>query len=611
MKTMIKIKQNKGLLVLALAAFTLTACTDTWNDHYSDNALAGTNAGTIWQALEKNDQLSNFRRVAETCGYDKILKSTQAFSVFAPTNAKFTSTQADSVISIYNNEVAAGTRLSENRAIKEFLQNHIARYTHSVASTTRDSIVMMNGKYMVLTNSTFGNMPIDSKNQLYENGVLFTLDEPVKFYNNVFEYLDPEKQKKSSLGMDSVASFLYSSHYYRYYLDEAKSIQGEMDPNTGRMIYLDSVMIKENELFYGQGVGQLHNEDSTYWMVAPDNATWDKLVKEYEKYFVYNEKVNLYDSLRWSEPRLAVLRGSVFSMSSNTALKNYVENGGKTAVDSMFSTYAIPYNLRRYRYGTDTLHYYQYGSMKKPQDPFAAGGVFNGAEQIMCSNGRLFKSNYWNIDKRQTFMQDIIVEGEDAQVIVNPDVTTRTPSVTTIASTSTELYNRVSGNKYLVITPKNSSDNIEFAVMIPNVLSNVKYDIYMVLVPDTTKTLAERKPTWLQLAKLYYDEKGEGMPFDTLLTKTNTVRNTYCTNADHNLGQFNGAIQGKGYGIGTDIDTLCIGKGIVFPSCSYGLEVPEVQIYIKNVAPAFFGMHDLSLRIDCIIFKPQEMVSEE
>ena len=601
---------------LALAALILSACTDKWDDHYNDSALAGTNAGTIWQAMEKNDQLSNFCRVAQSCGYDKILKSTQAFSVFAPTNANFSSTQADSVISLYQSEVAAGTRLSENRAVKEFLQNHIARYTYSVASTTSDSIVMMNGKYMVLTNTTFGNMPLASSNQLYENGVLFTLGEPAKFYNNIFEFLDTEKQKKGGYGMDSVAAFLYSPRYYRYYLNEAQSVQGEIDPNTGRMVYLDSVMVKENLLFYGQGLGQLHSEDSTYWMVAPDNTQWDKLVKEYEKYFVYNEKVKLYDSLRWSEPRLAILRGSVFSLSRNTALKNYLESG--TAIDSMVSTNAVGYNQRRRYYGSDTLHYYQYGTRLKPQDPFATGGVFNGADQILCSNGRLLKSTNWNIDKHQTFMQDIIVEGEDAQVIVNPEVTKRTTSVGTVPATCTELYNRVSGNKYLEIAPKDASiHNPDFAIMIPNVLSNVKYDIYMVLVPDTTKsidpptdpTIEMRKPTNLQISRLYLDEKGDGLLYDSI---KNPLDKTY-TDAAHFMGNFDGA-NGRGYGIGTDIDTICLGKGVVFPSCSYNLEVPEVQIRIlSNVLtfPPFIDQYSRTLRIDCIIFKPQEMVPGE
>jgi hypothetical protein len=79
------------------------------------------------------------------------------------------------------------------------------------------------------------------------------------------------------------------------------------------------------------------------------------------------------------------------------------------------------------------------------------------------------------------------------------------------------------------------------------------------------------------------------------------------------MGNFDGA-NGRGYGIGTDIDTICLGKGVVLPSCSYNLEVPEVQIRIlSNVLtfPPFIDQYSRTLRIDCIIFKPQEMVPGE
>jgi hypothetical protein len=77
-------KYNNKVIGLAVAALTFAACADQWDDHYSDAALPGTNSGTIWQAMEQNPELSNFRRVAEACGYDKALKSSQMFSVFAP-----------------------------------------------------------------------------------------------------------------------------------------------------------------------------------------------------------------------------------------------------------------------------------------------------------------------------------------------------------------------------------------------------------------------------------------------------------------------------------------------------------------------------------------------
>ena len=67
---------------VALAALSLTACTDTWNDHY--DAASGMENGvdaTLWETISTQDNLSNFAKVVKACGYDKALNSSQMFTV--------------------------------------------------------------------------------------------------------------------------------------------------------------------------------------------------------------------------------------------------------------------------------------------------------------------------------------------------------------------------------------------------------------------------------------------------------------------------------------------------------------------------------------------------
>ena len=109
------------VLGLAVATLTFVACTDAWDDHYEGSAT-GVNSGTIWQAIENNSDLSNFKRVAVACGYDKALKSSQVFTVFAPTNASLTDAQTESLIARYQTEKLQGIEDKDNSVVVEFLQ---------------------------------------------------------------------------------------------------------------------------------------------------------------------------------------------------------------------------------------------------------------------------------------------------------------------------------------------------------------------------------------------------------------------------------------------------------------------------------------------------------
>ena len=600
-------KYNNKVIGLAVAALTFAACADQWDDHYSDAALPGTNSGTIWQAMEQNPELSNFRRVAEACGYDKALKSSQMFSVFAPTNSHFTSEQADSVINVYKKEISDGTRTADNRAIREFLQNHIARYTYSVAdaATYSDSVVMMNSKYIPLTTNEFGGIKLVSKNQLYENGVLFTIDGPAAFYSNVFEYIDKQRTNTPD-GLDSIANFLYNKRYYRYELDEEQSIPGDIV--NGKTTYLDSVMVKNNELFEILGSGRdyvnLNSEDSTYIMAVPTNKEWDKLVKEYEQYFMYHEKVDKYDSLRWAMPRIQILAGGIFSLSSNLALRSQL-NGG-AAADSILSVAACEYNMRKYYWGDDSLHYYQYGTRKNPQDPFAAGGAFYNAEQVKCSNGMIMKSDNWGIDKTNTFLRQIVVEAENARtIIVDDKQTLRRKNYVSVPSWS-KYYNKISGNGYLEVYPYDRSiSDPEVTFVLPSILSNVKYDIYMVTVPadaaDSTVTASELKPTRYYISRLFKELDGYGPERDSISNN----RDGIFDNAKYLLADLDGTL-GKGYGCGTDVDTICLAKGVTFPTCVWGTN-SQTQLRVLNwVDYDPDNAYDRTIRIDCIILRPQE-----
>ena len=134
-----KLKGIAGLFFLLLVSTTpqlLVSCTDTWDEHY-DATAEGVQKGSLWEAIKQNPELSNFASVIEACGYDVPLGSSQVFTVFAPTNANFSQAEAQALIAQYQAEKGKVSD-EDNTTIKEFLQNHIALYNHSVSSISND-----------------------------------------------------------------------------------------------------------------------------------------------------------------------------------------------------------------------------------------------------------------------------------------------------------------------------------------------------------------------------------------------------------------------------------------------------------------------------------------
>ena len=565
-------KKYIKVLGLALATLTFNACSDDWDEHYK--ALPQGSGVSLWQTISTDGNLSNFKLVLEHCGYDKVLASPQVFTVFAPTNDYFSEAQANAQKAIYDEDKAKGRKEKENRAIKEFVMNHIALYNHSVSTNFNDTIVMMNGKYLPLTNKTvdgqaagtIGDQSFISAQQPQENGTLYLVDGQVDYFPNVLEQLAKVE------GLDSIAAFFDSYNEYEF-IPELSVAGGIVN---GQTVYLDSVTRLETDLF--SYVGWLNDEDSTYWMVAPTNDMWNTMVEEYTNYFNYDDKVAKRDSLQYLYSRMAIVRGTVFSATQNPEEVIY---------DSVKSTSAVPYRSRYLQYGNYDTYYYQYD---KPYEP---GGIFSDVAVFPCSNGEVRKANTWNIDKSQTFSQIIMTEGETRSALAYidgsreelPNPKTRTSTVT--VRPGNPFYNKLSGNSFIEIAPTTGAVMPSATFYIRNVLSNMPYDIYAVMVPalaaDTMATAIQRLPTLARFTLLYHNQEGEE------LSKGVVLQSKQETRADV-------------------LDTILIGSNVVIPTCSYGVDEPQVTIEVENRVSTSQNnkTYTRTMRLDAIILKPHE-----
>lgn len=546
------------VLGLALAALTFTACSDTWDEHY-EGLADGVQEGSLWQAIKSDPELSNFASVLEACGFDKSLASSQVFTVFAPTNASFSAEEAASLIADYN---AEKDKVSEedNTVIKEFVKNHVAMYNHSTAPGVVDSLLLMNGKRLTFTQENIGLTPIldGSANTHYENGVLFKLGSMIDYEPNVFEYLrkDPE--------LDSLRSFLYNSHfYYKDFQDELSVPGGIVD---GKTIYLDSVFSQVNELYYSNFLNaRLSSEDSIYWMVSPTNTLWKQLVEEYETYFNYTATTVKRDSFAYTFPRLAIMKGAIFSKTQNreSALR-----------DSAYSTSAVEGDRRESRWDIPFLRYYQYGdgTGESNHKPLQSGGVLADTRDVECSNGIVKKADKWNIDPLNTFKKIIrvAVNRSNIQEMSKMKSPTSNDSVESVEPTQLDVspdspyYNKIWGNKFMQFKTKISTGDVSVTFNITDVLSNMPYDIYLVAAPvlanDSNATSVQRLPTKFTATLNYLDADGKRQ--STELVKKQPVQKDIID-----------------YVLLTTAEKFP--EGFSFPCCTFGLNESTPQVNIK------------------------------
>lgn len=565
---------TKAWLLSLPLCLAMGSCADNWDEHYESVSMG---EGSLWQIIESDGQLSNFKAVLEATGYKAALDGSQVFTVFAPTNDCFTAEMRDSVINLYNQEKAKGVKDLRNLAIKEFVKNHIALYNYSVNSATNDSIVMMNGKYIGLKSGAFGGNTFVRSNVQTKNGVLFSLSNLASYTPNVYEYISRDAD------LDSVAGYIYS--YSIDYFQPGLSVPGEIVD--GKTQYLDSVTEIRNELLEVWMHSRLTSEDSTYWFVAPTNEVWKTLLPEYETYYQYDAKVKGRDSMMYNMPRRAIVEGSLFSSTVNPA---------KSVNDSVLSTNGVAFNKRKSKWGSYVKNYYGF------YKPYAEGGVFDGTEEIVCSNGKVLKPSQWNISKYNTFLQELQIEGETVTSLDSVDSKSTRDLTRVVVTKDNPYYSEVSNHEFSVLAPSGSS-NFLALFDIPNVLSNVPYDVYVVAVPavagDTAVAESQRVPTKFRCTMQCNDENGKAWYIKTDGSmKTEVVKDE--------TSKISTAATAVFTTDATKVDSVLIGTW-TFPTCSKNLEKPQVKLFIEgrtSNTDVNQGKCTKTLRLDQIIFKP-------
>lgn len=519
------------LLLFASSTLLFVSCkSDNWSEHYSINEelVPGQN---LWEMIQQDPTATKFAWAVRKTGYDKVLSGSQMYTAWVP---------ADSSA---QNIDTTDTSLSDVLLLRNYVQNHISRYSYPASGTSPQRIQLLNKKVILFNqiggDFQIGTNPLTQKNILTSNGILHHIGNKIPFSGNIWELMDSEP------GLDSLRTYFHT--FDRIVFDAARSIPGPEVSEDGKTIYIDSVTYNYNYLFYR--LGELNTEDSTYSVLMLNNTAWistyDK-IKEYYRYHYFStspsSKYNA-DTLQRQATMINLVKDLVF------------RDKQVPVQDSLVST---------------TGNYFL--------NPFKGT-----ARTVGASNGTIHIVDSLPFKSWQSWNKEIRVEAERTTGRIN---------------TNSFVYERnyldtsfiISNNRYLDVSPSETSALPTVTFDIPNTLSGklnpdstiqygAAYNIYCVFAPNILNTDTLPSKVYFTL----YSKQTNGLIKNQNFTNKST---NFITHSDK-------------------MTKVLVTEKFVFPVSEYGMEQSNVKLKIvSNVNPAQKKNYSRDMLIDCIILEP-------
>lgn len=288
-------------LVLSVA---FTSCTDDHFDISEGDGADGVATETLWTLLSNNQELSNFARIVEKTpafkdekhkmeGYTfkDILNGNQVLTLFAPNNEAFT--QADV------QEYEALLQTSPYDAFLRLVGNHLTRNRYVASGLNPqgkvERLVFLNNKkgFFDREAKTIKDIPLTEANLSATNGVLHIVEKQIPFAYNIYEYIRANK------GYTHLNDWI-NRHDTLYFNADLSAVAGT-DNETGEPIYVDSVYTRFNSLYYysyqpnaiewvmpHKGISaNIEQEDSIWAMVLPSDAAWEEATEKMRSWYNY------------------------------------------------------------------------------------------------------------------------------------------------------------------------------------------------------------------------------------------------------------------------------------------------------------------------------------
>ena len=588
--------------MLAATMMTAASCSD-FSDYNKAVVDATPEAGqTLWQNIQQNSQLSDFANLLQKVGYDSILNASQYYTVWAPLNGTYDASTFQS--------------LGKDALLRQFVNNHIANYSHRASGKFNERILMRNEKSYDFTggeNFTFDGVTLNTANLPSSNGIMHTLNGVANFYPNLYEFVTDTLLNKA-YGIDSLSNFF--RRYETSYLDTEHSVPGPIV--NGLQTYVDSVIITENTLWNSLNF-KMNSEDSTYTMLAPTNKAWNSTYNKIKNSFNYiattKSQAFIPDARKGAEgatiatsPQSVTIDASVLADSLAT---RYMTRYLSFSNNNGYNRWLVgePSYL-----GSDTLYTTTRNKLSSPQDLLA-----QTTATVKMSNGVARIVDSLAVAPWETYNPELYYYAASSYNLAR--VATGTMSSVQVTSNNVDPAkvnlqdSYMSEYSYLWVEPSGNYSKPEVDIYLNDVLSTT-YEIYCIFVPenvDKTKSTVETKPNRVIFTLNYCDKSGnlkdqvfldENQDAEAFRTKYN-LANT-ATNKNTIYAFSNDT---------SKVDTLFVGE-FTFPVCYRGLGdgyCPNIKITSPFSAVTGAVRNDFTrdLRIAGILLKPKELVEFE
>jgi hypothetical protein len=241
---------------------SLSAC-NKWEDEKVDADVRVQQS--VWEQVQKDEQLSTFVGLAKGIGLDSILSGSRTVTLFAPTNDVLAGLSASFV--------------SNPDSVRYLLHNHVAFQSYMIpAGVPVRRIQMLNGKFQVLNFSLFDTAPLIERNRYASNGVYHTVRGISRALPNCWEYIE-RTSETPTLQSDFLKSL------YVNVFDSANAVQIGIDPVTGRPIYQPGTDSMRVNLFL-RNVYDVRQESQEFTVFMLADPTWTSELARFAPFYV-------------------------------------------------------------------------------------------------------------------------------------------------------------------------------------------------------------------------------------------------------------------------------------------------------------------------------------
>lgn len=275
------------MLYVLFSCIVFTACKkNAWDDH--NEPITQALDKTLFEQISSDANLSVFTSLLVKTGYDKVLESSKAFTVWAPTNAALQGLDQ----TIVNDELR----------LKLYVGNHISN--QSYFTTMADPLIvikMLNGKNTTFTETGFEDATIVSANTYVKNGVLHTIDQDANPRPNAWELL------QSSTLANAQKEFIEGLEHTE--IDTTNGVLLFVDPVTKRGVYQEGTTFEVQRNTYFQRISDISSEDSLITYIILNDAAFNAERTKLAGFNKYPDALTADTLTNWSVVKDLVING--------------------------------------------------------------------------------------------------------------------------------------------------------------------------------------------------------------------------------------------------------------------------------------------------------------